>query len=140
MERSGIPKAKRIGTNRHETMKHRYSILTGIALIASVSLHAQQPLAHTQHGQIRAVLNPSASLMSMGGEVSVIGRRQWVGMDGAPTVFWGSGHVGFAGIGATAGLNIRHESMAVEKLTEASAFFAKSVRISETEYVGVSLN
>jgi len=64
--------------------------------------------------------------MAQGGEASVIGRRQWVGMDGAPTVFWGSGHVGFA---ATAGLNIRrHESLAVEKLTEASAFFAKSVR------------
>ncbi|WP_188508377.1 type IX secretion system membrane protein PorP/SprF, partial [Parapedobacter pyrenivorans] len=55
-------------------------------------------------------------------------------------VFWGSGHVGFESFGATAGLNIRHESLAVEKLTEASAFFAKSVRISETEYVGLSLN
>src|SRR3546814_17532159 len=30
--------------------------------------------------------------------------------------------------------------MAVEKLTEASAFFAKSVRISATEYLGLSLN
>src|SRR5690606_23386405 len=38
------------------------------------------------------------------------------------------------------GLNVRHERMAVEKLTEASAFFAKSVRISETEYLGLSLN
>src|SRR5690606_17811426 len=73
-------------------------------------------------------------------EVSVIGRRQWVGLDGAPTVFWGSGHFGLQKMGATAGLNIRHESMAVEKLTEASVFFAKSVRISETEYLGVSLN
>src|SRR5690606_15106833 len=76
----------------------------------------------------------------MGGEVSVIGRRQWVGVEGAPTVFWGSGHMGFDGIGATAGLNIRHESLAVEKLTEASAFFAKSVRISENEYLGLSLS
>jgi len=78
--------------------------------------------------------------MHLGGEVSVIGRRQWVGIEGAPTVFWGSGHMGFSGIGATAGLNIRHESLAVEKLTEASAFFAKSVRISESEYLGLSLN
>ena len=48
--------------------------------------------------------------------------------------------MGFGGMGATAGLNIRHESLAVEKLTEASAFFAKSVRISENEYLGLSLN
>src|SRR5690606_20366701 len=86
------------------------------------------------------VVNPAASLMHMEGEVSVIGRRQWVGLDGAPTVFWGSGHMGLQRFGATVGLTLRHESMAVEKLTEASAFFAKSVRISETEYVGLSLN
>lgn len=67
-------------------------------------------------------------------------RRQWVGLDGAPTVYWGSGHMGFEKFGATAGLNIRHETLAVEKLTEASAFFAKSVRISATEYLGLSLN
>ena len=103
-------------------------------------LHAQQPLTHTQHGQVRTVVNAASSLMSMGGEVSVIGRRQWVGLDGAPTVFWGSGHMGFAKMGATAGMNLRHESMAVEKLTEASVFFAKGVRISESEYLGVSLN
>src|SRR5690606_8318942 len=120
--------------------KRRYRISTIISVLLATAVHGQQPLTHTQHGQIRTVLNPSASLMSMGGEVSVIGRWQREGMDGAPTVFWGSGHVGFATMGATAGLNIRHESMAVEKLTEASAFFAKSVRLSETEYVGVSLN
>ena len=121
-------------------LRFRYSILTGIALIAVLSLHAQQPLTHTQYGQLRTVINPAASLMHQGGEVSVIGRRQWVGLDGAPTVFWGSGHFGLKNLGATAGLNIRHESMAVEKLTEASVFFTKSVRISATEYLGVSLN
>src|SRR5690606_7961409 len=116
-------------------------ILTVVALgVGMTTLHAQQPLTHTQYGQLRTVLNPAASLMHMGGEVSVIGRRQWVGLDGAPTVFWGSGHMGFESFGATAGITVRHESMAVEKLTEASAFFAKSVRISETEYLGLSLN
>ncbi|WP_353128053.1 PorP/SprF family type IX secretion system membrane protein [Parapedobacter pyrenivorans] len=116
------------------------NLLMAAVLCISAATYAQQPLTHTQHGQLRTVVNPAASLMSQKGEVSVIGRRQWVGMDGAPTVFWGSGHVGFESFGATAGVNIRHESLAVEKLTEASAFFAKSVRISETEYVGLSLN
>lgn len=122
------------------TMRRIYSILTGLALFASLSIHGQQPLTHTQHGQLRTGVNPAASLLHSGGEISVIGRKQWVGMDGAPTVFWGSSHVGFEQLGVTAGINIRHESLAVEKLTEASAFFAKRVRISEAEYVGVSLN
>jgi len=117
--------------------RNLFITLTGV-FVTSLAL-AQQPLTHTQHGQLRTVVNPAASLMHLDGEVSVIGRRQWVGIDGAPTVFWGSGHMGFDG-GATAGLNIRHESLAVEKLTEASAFFAKSVRISENEYLGLSLN
>lgn len=115
-------------------------LFTAAILLASATTYGQQVLTHTQHGELRTVVNPAASLMNQKGEVSVIGRRQWVGMDGAPTVFWGSGHVGFESFGATAGLNIRHESLAVEKLTEASAFFAKSVRISRTEYVGLSLN
>src|SRR5690606_33640035 len=109
-------------------------------LSTSIAAYGQQALTHTQHGELRAVINPAASLLHLGGEVSVIGRRQWVGVDGAPTVFWGSGHMGFENMGATAGLNVRHESLALEKLTEASAFFAKSVRISNTEYVGLSLN
>src|SRR5690606_17779786 len=52
----------------------------------------------------------------------------------------GGGHIGFKDFGATAGLTLRHESIAVERLSEASAFFAKSVRISETEHVAMSLN
>src|SRR5690606_21968357 len=118
----------------------RIQLIFTVVLATVTSLHAQQPLTHTQYGQLRTVINPAASLMRMGGEVAVIGRRQWVGIDGAPTVFWGSGHIGLQKIGATTGISIRHESMAVEKLTEASAFFAKSVRISETEYLGLSLN
>src|SRR3546814_18566808 len=61
-------------------------------------------------------------------------------LDGGPTAFWGSGYIGLQGISGTAGINIRHESMAVEKLTEVSAFFAKSVRISEHEYLALALN
>jgi len=119
----------------------QWSMLTGtVLMLLAITLKAQQPLTYTQHGQVKAALNPAASLMAPDGEVSVIGRRQWVGIDGAPTVFWGSGHFGMQHIGATGGINIRHESLAVEKLTEVSAFFAKGVRISEKEYLGLSLN
>lgn len=115
-------------------------MMTAAVLCAAVAAYGQQSLTPVQHGAMRTVLNPAASLMRSAGEVSVIGRRQWVGMEGAPSVFWGSGHMGFQRFNATAGINLRHEGLAVEKLTEASAFFAKAVRISESEYVGLSLN
>lgn len=115
-------------------------LLTITLLITAIATHAQQPLTYTQHGQIQTAINPAASLLQQAGAIAVIGRRQWVGLDGAPTVFWGSMHFGLQADGATAGINIRQESLAIEKLTEAAAFFAKSVRISASEYLALSLN
>lgn len=114
--------------------------MTAVAALLAISAPGQQVVTPTQYGGMGTALNAAASLLSPEGAVSVLGRRQWVGMEGAPTVYWGSGHAGLRGFGATAGVNLRHETLAVEKLTEASAFFAKSVRISSTEYVGVSLS
>lgn len=110
------------------------------AWIMAAAAHAQQPLTPTQHGQMRTMLNPAASLMHQGGEIATVGRRQWVGIEGAPSVLWGSGYIGFEPIAATAGVNVRHESLGTEKLTEASAYFAKAIRISESEYLGMALN
>ncbi|SEL72765.1 PorP/SprF family type IX secretion system membrane protein [Parapedobacter koreensis] len=115
-------------------------VSTVLLIAAGLTANGQQPLTPTHYGQLRTALNPAASLIRMEGEVSFIGRRQWIGVEGAPTVFWGSGYMGIKNLGATAGANIRHESLGVEKLTEASAFFAKSVRISSREFVGLSLN
>ncbi|WP_353183692.1 PorP/SprF family type IX secretion system membrane protein [Parapedobacter lycopersici] len=115
-------------------------LLMVILAATAFTLRAQQPLTHTQYGAQRTAVNPALSLLRPEGEVSFLGRRQWVGIEGAPTAFWGSGHMGFRKMGSTAGVNIRHERLAVERLTEASAFFAKGIRISESEYVGLSLN
>lgn len=121
-------------------MKRKITCTVAAVLVAATMGYTQQPLTPTQYGQLRTVVNPAASLMHLGGEVGTIGRRQWVGIEGAPSVLWGNGYMGFRNINATIGVNIRHESLAVEKLTEASAFFAKSVRISAYEYLGLSLN
>lgn len=104
------------------------------------SARGQHPLTPIQYGQFRSLVNPAASLLSPGGELGTVGRRQWVGVEGAPTVLWARGHVGFERFGATAGFHLRHESLGVEDLTETSVFFAKSIRLSEQDYIGVSLN
>lgn len=121
-------------------MKRKLLITAAAILGASITASGQQVLTHTQHGELRTVMNSASSLMHMDGEVSIIGRRQWLGVEGAPQVFWGSGHLGLPHFGATVGLYVRHESLALEHLTEANAFFAKRVQISATEYVGLSLN
>src|SRR5690606_41661288 len=89
---------------------------------------------------LRTAMKSASGLWAIEGEGSIIGRRRWLGVEGAPQVFWGSGHLGLERFGATVGMQVRHESLALEHLTEASAFFAKRVRISTTEHVGLSLN
>ena len=121
-------------------MKRKWLYVTLGLIAGGLTSKAQHPLTYTQHGQLRTSINPAASLLEQDGAITLIGRRQWVGIEGAPSVIWGSGHVGLGRTGATVGLSVRHESLAVEKLTEASAFFAKGVRISETEYLGFALN
>lgn len=128
-----------VSQNRNKMKRIILCLMVAVLAMASAT-QAQQPLTPTQYSNVRGVLNPAATLIHQGGEIATLGRRQWVGIEGAPTVLWGSGYAGFSSLGATAGINIRHESLAVEKLTEASAFFAKAVRISEHEYVGLSLN
>lgn len=125
--------------NKEQKMKQYFITTLSLVLLALAS-NAQQGITYTQHGQIRNMLNPAASLIQGDGEITIVGRRQWVGLDGAPSIFWGGGHFGLKNFAATAGLNFRHESLAVEKQTEVSAYFAKSVRIAAHEYVGVSLN
>lgn len=119
---------------------NRQLLITAVVLCVSTAIYGQQAPTHTQHGQLRTPLNPVMSLIRPEGELAFIGRRQWVGLEGAPAVFWGSGHIGLKRMGATVGMNIRHESLAVERLTEVSVFAAKGVRISESEYIGLSLN
>ena len=61
-------------------------------------------------------------------------------MEGSPKIFWGSGHVGLNAIRSTVGANIRYESVGPDKQTDANVFFAKSVRLSENQYLGASIN
>lgn len=137
---NGIFRLAVLANKRGANMK-RNLLITAVAILGvSITASGQHALTHTQHGALRTVMNPASSLMHMDGEVNVVGRRQWLGMEGAPQVFWGSGHLGIQHFGATAGFQVRHESLALERLTEASAFFAKRVRISAIEYVGLSLN
>lgn len=102
--------------------------------------HGQQTITHNQFGHNHTAVNAAASLIQQGGEISFIGRHQWVGLEGAPTVYTGSGHIAFRKIGATTGFNVRQENVGVESTTEADLFFAKAIRLSEKDYLGMSLN
>lgn len=103
--------------------------------------HAQSvTLNHGHYGTYGLSTNSALSLLSPGGGVAFVGRQQWVGLDGAPQVYMASGYMGFPGIAATGGVVVRQDRLGAERFTEASAFFSKSVRLSEKDYIGLSLN
>lgn len=119
-------------------MKNWIVLLT--ALSFAVHVYAQQGVTYTQYGSNQVALNPAASQIREGGEAFFLGRRQWVGMEGAPTFFWGSVYAPLSDYGAKIGLNLRHEKVAVEQSSEVSAFFSQSVRLSAVEYLALSIN
>lgn len=120
-------------------MSLKTAITATLVAFASAAI-GQQAITYTHHHAYPAPLNNAASLVTGGGEIQVIARRQWVGLDGAPQALWASGHAALRNFGATAGISLHHQQVAVEKYSEATAFFAKSVRISGSEYLGLSLS
>lgn len=115
-------------------------LIVAAALLTATGLQAQQSMTYNQYGVTVTPLNPAGSRIDSAGSVTVLGRRQWVGVEGAPQAFWFTGHLPVKGLGASAGLNVRHESLAIEQSSEFSAFFAKSVRLSQETFLSLSLS
>ena len=115
------------------------SIMSGL-LLGIITANAQQAPTYNQYANQPTALNPTASLLRPDGEVALLGRKQWVGLEGAPTAYWMTAHAPWRRFSATIGLNVRHESLAVEDATELSVFLAKSIRISESEYLAMSMS
>ena len=120
-------------------MKLLRVLLRAALVFMPLAAVAQHGISYNQFGQLRNSFNSSLSTMDMQGSVSFLGRSQWLGVDGAPQSLWASANVGFRRIGATAGLDIKHAAIGVVKESEFSAYFAKSVRLSEDEYLSLSM-
>ncbi|MEH6305675.1 PorP/SprF family type IX secretion system membrane protein [Olivibacter sp. CPCC 100613] len=115
------------------------SVITAL-LVSHLITNAQQAPTYNQYANQPTALNPTASLLQPDGEIALLGRKQWVNLEGAPTAYWMTAHAPWRKFSATIGINVRHESLAVENATELSAFLAKSVRLSENEYLAMSMS
>lgn len=116
-----------------------FVLLPALFIITSVS--AQNiSLSHGHYSNFGVSTNTALSLLAPQGSVGFIGRQQWVGIDGAPQVYMGSAHMGLDRIAATAGVVVQQNRIGVERHSEASLFFSKSIRLTERDYIGLSLN
>ncbi len=85
-------------------------------------------------------LNSAYSLTDNTGSVNALIRKQLLGVPGSPSTFIFNASVPVPGIRAATGVIAMDDEAAVEHLTELNLFFAKSVRLTEDKFLGVSMN
>jgi type IX secretion system PorP/SprF family membrane protein len=113
-----------------------------VILLLAASLgncYAQQRTAYSQYGSVLTPVNPAASFLRPEGEISVIGRHQWAGLEGAPKTYWLAASLPVFKPGISAGFLVRHESVAVERSTEVLAYGGFSVPLSATDRLAFSI-
>jgi len=116
-------------------------VLSVLMLLAAAKTMAQTPaFTYTQFMDNLTPLNPAASLLDKAGSISTLARKQWVGIDGAPTTYLLNANLPFEDINAATGLIIFNDNFAVEHQTEVNAYFAKAIQLGEIDFLAVSLN
>jgi type IX secretion system PorP/SprF family membrane protein len=118
-------------------MKIKITYTAGLLLAVLFSFNtafAQQHFGYGQYMHNMGPFNPSWYLSDASeGSVNAIVRKQWVGMDGAPSTMVLNGHLPFHSMNAATGMHLAYDSFGPEKLFNLVSFFAKSVRLSENE-------
>jgi type IX secretion system PorP/SprF family membrane protein len=119
---------------------HKLQLLFILTMLACTAA-AQQPFTFTQYMENAVPYNPALSLNSEdAGSLNAVARKQWLGINGAPTTYLLNGTMKFPSIQGAGGFMLMDDQLAVEQTFELNLFFAKSVWISETQRLAVSIN
>ncbi|MFA6248974.1 MAG: PorP/SprF family type IX secretion system membrane protein [Mucilaginibacter sp.] len=116
-------------------------LLSILMMICSNRLMAQQQIyAYSQYADNLTPINPAYSMLDKAGSLNLMGRKQFIGINGAPTSLLFSGSLPIESIGGAAGIYVLNDQVAVEKQLEVNAFFAKAIQLTGNDYLAVSLN
>ena len=101
---------------------------------------AQQPFTFTQYMNNLTPVNAAYSSLDDAANVNVVGRKQFIGINGAPSTFLFNGSVPIPSLTSTAGLVVLNDKYGAESLTEVNAFFAKKIQLSSNTYLSTAIN
>lgn len=101
---------------------------------------AQQPFTFTQYMNNLTPVNAAYSALDDVANVNVVGRKQFIGINGAPQTFLFNGSVPIPSLTSTAGLIVLNDKYGPENLTEINAFFAKKIQLSSKTYLSTAIN
>ncbi len=111
-----------------------------LSILTGQQVKAQQFFSYSQYMNNLTPLNSAYSLIDKNGTLSALLRKQWTGIEGAPSTFIFNGSLPIESINGAAGIIVMNDQFAVEHLTEINAFFAKGIQLAENQFLGVSLN
>jgi len=123
-------------------MKKYLSILT-LLVLAQLSYNkawAQQPFTFTQYMNNLTPVNAAYSTLDDAGNLNVVGRKQFIGISGAPSTFLFNGSMPIPGIASNAGLIVLNDKYGAENLTEINGFFAKKIQLSGGSFLSAGIN
>lgn len=116
------------------------AVISLVAVFYSKPVNAQtQQFTFTQYINNATPYNPAFAL-TQGASVNTAGRKQWVGIDGAPTSYLLNGSLPISSINGSVGLIAMNDSYTVEHQTEVNLFFAKAIKLNSQLSLGVSIN
>ena len=112
-----------------------------LLLITSGSVFAQQQIySYSQYADNLTAINPAYSMLDKAGSVSVLGRKQFIGIDGAPSSLMFNANFPVESINSATGIYVLNDQAAIEHQIEFNAFFAKGIQLTQTSYLAVALN
>jgi len=100
----------------------------------------QQEFGYTQYMDNLTPFNQAYSMLDKNGSVSALVRKQFVGIQGAPSTFIFSGNLPIESFDGSSGLLVMNDKFAIESNTQFSAYLAKSIQMSDNNYLAVSIS
>lgn len=103
-------------------------------------LFSQQQLGtYIHYPQHAEQVNQAYSLGSDNAKLYSIGRKQWLGVEGAPGTFMLGGHLKTKNERSAFGASLLFDKTGPERYTESNIFYGHSVRLTENDYLAATV-
>jgi type IX secretion system PorP/SprF family membrane protein len=104
-----------------------------------VPVRAQQSPIYSQYMMNGVVINPAYASTDESASLTVVGRNQWVGVDGAPKTATMTFYTPLNQKGTSIGFSAMRESITVQTRTDYNLLAAQKVNVSETFQLALGL-
>lgn len=108
-----------------------------VLLLLAGQANAQETFVFPNFNRNAALANPAMQSMDSSTSFTAAGRKQWTGINDAPSTFSFSGSTFIEKPGMSIGFVAEHKSVAVNKYSSLGLMLSKTVKLSKTEYLSL---